>query len=109
MQTLLIDLNLPLSQNEHVPSYMARADAILAAGASEIICFSVSDPYAMQAWAETMGVDQTKISFLCDPDGSVTAKWGLAKDYSGEFCSGVVVGLASLTAARSLTAHQTVH
>ena len=66
----------------HVPPYKALADEFAAKGVDELVCFSVADPYAHHAWAKAMGVDLSKISFLCDPDGSVTAAWELAADYS---------------------------
>eukprot|EP00618_Florenciella_parvula_P040312 CAMPEP_0119474900 /NCGR_PEP_ID=MMETSP1344-20130328/5977_1 /TAXON_ID=236787 /ORGANISM="Florenciella parvula, Strain CCMP2471" /LENGTH=151 /DNA_ID=CAMNT_0007508285 /DNA_START=1 /DNA_END=456 /DNA_ORIENTATION=+ len=67
--------------NEHVPGFVANADAILAK-CDELICFSVSCPYANDGWAKAMGVDQSKIKFVSDVDGSVSKAWDVTKDYS---------------------------
>ena len=92
----------------HVPAYQALQDDFVGK-VDELVCFSVSDPYAMDAcgpprstqphpatrstqtvhpetqacwWAgrTSMGVDPSKITFLTDPEGKATAAWGLEKE-----------------------------
>lgn len=41
--------------HQHVPNYVRAADKIKAKGVDEIICVSVNDPYALNAWAEKLG------------------------------------------------------
>ena len=68
----------------HVPGYMALADDFKARGIDELVCFSLACPYAMDGWRTALGADgeDTAITFLADPTGTVTASWGLGIDYS---------------------------
>jgi peroxiredoxin len=63
----------------HVPGYQALQDEFVGK-VDELICFSVCDPYAMDAWRSSMGVDPTKITFLADTAGKATTAWGLEWD-----------------------------
>lgn len=64
----------------HYPGYKKHAESILAAGADEIICYSVSDPYAMQAWSQALGNDPSRIRFLAD-DGTFAKAYGVDANY----------------------------
>ncbi|GKY92241.1 hypothetical protein MPSEU_000195300 [Mayamaea pseudoterrestris] len=64
----------------HYPPYQRHADALLTAGADEIVCYSVADPYAMHAWGKEMGNDSSKISFLAD-DGTFAKAYGVNANY----------------------------
>jgi peroxiredoxin len=64
---------------EHVPGYQALQDEFVGK-VDELICFSVCDPYAMDAWRSSMGADPVKITFLADTTGKATAAWGLEWD-----------------------------
>jgi peroxiredoxin len=64
----------------HYPGYKENADAFLKSGCDEIVCLSVSDPYANAAWAKSMGNDDSKIKFYSDPDGAFIKAHGLEMD-----------------------------
>mmetsp|Transcript_22379 Transcript_22379/g.27638 ORF Transcript_22379/g.27638 Transcript_22379/m.27638 type:complete len:197 (+) Transcript_22379:78-668(+) len=69
--------------NAHVPGYKALADEFLDKGGCDaLICYAVTDPYTHYNWAEGMGVDQSKITFLADVDGSWAKEFGLDRDYA---------------------------
>ena len=57
---------------EHVPGFQKLQDEF-AGKVDELICFSVCDPYAMDAWRSSMGVDSDKITFLADTTGKATS------------------------------------
>ena len=65
----------------HVPAYMALQEEF-AAEADELVCLSVTDPYTMDAWRSSLGIDTERITFLCDPTGATTQSWGLDWDLS---------------------------
>lgn len=65
----------------HYPPYKALADQILEAGADEIVCYSVSDPYAHHGWQESLGNDPTKIKFYADPDATFARAYGVDARY----------------------------
>lgn len=67
--------------NEHYPGYKMLADEFKAAGVDEIVCYSVSDPYAHQGWSRSLDNDDTKITFLADADGSFARAYGVDKVY----------------------------
>ncbi|KAI2493534.1 peroxiredoxin [Fragilaria crotonensis] len=67
----------------HYPPYKRLADDFLAAGVDKILCYSVSDPYAMHGWAKTMGNDFDKIQFVADVDALWAKEMALDHDYSG--------------------------
>ena len=66
---------------EHYPGYRELADEILESGCDEIICYSVSDPYAHHGWAQSLGNDDAKIRFLADPEGVFAKAVGLDANY----------------------------
>jgi peroxiredoxin len=65
----------------HYPPYKKHADDIRDAGADEIVCYSVSDPYAHNGWQESLGNDPGKITFLADPDASFATAYGVDARY----------------------------
>lgn len=67
--------------NQHYPSYKKRADEILASNCDKIVCYSVSDPYAMDGWQKALQNDKTKIQFVTDPDGTFAKAYGLSQSY----------------------------
>jgi glutaredoxin/glutathione-dependent peroxiredoxin len=67
--------------NAHYPPYKTHAESLLKAGADEIVCYSVSDPYAMHAWSVSLGNDPQKIRFLADTDGSFAKAYGVDNNY----------------------------
>jgi glutaredoxin/glutathione-dependent peroxiredoxin len=67
----------------HFPPYKKLADEFKSAyGVDEIVCYSVTDPYAHYNWAEKMGNDHSKIRFLADADGSFARAYGVDAEYS---------------------------
>lgn len=68
--------------NQHYPAYKVLADEILSAGCDELVCVSVSDPYALNSWQVALGNDPTKIRFLADPEATFARAYGLDKDYN---------------------------
>jgi peroxiredoxin len=71
---------------EHYPAYKALAKDFKKAGCDEIVCYTVSDPYAHHAWQVSMENNEKDIKFLADPDGSFARAYGLDRDY-GNDCS----------------------
>jgi glutaredoxin/glutathione-dependent peroxiredoxin len=65
----------------HYPPYKKHADDIIKAGADEIVCYSVTDPYAHRGWEEALGNDPDKIKFLADPDAKFARAYGLDVRY----------------------------
>ena len=69
----------PTCSAKHVPGYVAKADALKAAGVDEIWCVSVNDAFVMGAW----GRDQKtagKVRMIADGSGEFTKKMGLEVD-----------------------------
>lgn len=67
----------------HVPGYTVLAKEFKAKGCDEVVCYTVSDPYAHYNWAKSMGVlEAGEIRFLADVDGSWAKEYGLDRDYS---------------------------
>ena len=66
----------------HYPPYKKLADEFRSAGVDEIVCYSVTDPYAHYNWAEKMGNDHSKIRFLAGTDGSFAKAYGVDAEYS---------------------------
>jgi peroxiredoxin len=61
----------------HLPSFMRNKEAFAAKGIDTIICFSVNDPWVMNAWAETTGAKAAGIEMLADANGEFTKSLGL--------------------------------
>jgi len=69
----------PTCSAKHVPSYVAKFDALKAKGVDEIWCLSVNDPFVMGAW----GRDQKttgKVRMMADGSAAYTKKLGLELD-----------------------------
>jgi glutaredoxin/glutathione-dependent peroxiredoxin len=54
----------------HYPGYQQLAADFKSAGVDEIVCYTVADPYAHNAWAKSMKNNSKDITFLADPDAS---------------------------------------
>ena len=72
----------PACSDHHLPSYVLRADEILAEGVDRIACIAVNDSFVMNAWGQAHGVDD-KILMLGDGNGSFTEAAGMRLDGSG--------------------------
>ncbi|MEO5696829.1 MAG: peroxiredoxin [Burkholderiaceae bacterium] len=69
----------PTCSAQHVPGYVANAEALKAAGVDEIWCVSVNDAFVMGAW----GRDQStagKIRMMADGSAAFTQSIGLTFD-----------------------------
>jgi len=69
----------PTCSDEHLPGFIAHADALRVAGVDEIVCLAVNDPFVMRAWEQASGASG-QISFLSDGNGEWTALLGMVRD-----------------------------
>ncbi len=72
----------PTCHKNHLPGFLANADAIKAKGVDAIAVTGVNDVFVMNAWAEHTG-GKGKIEFLSDGNGDFAKALGLALDGSG--------------------------
>lgn len=70
----------PTCSEAHLPSFVNRADEILAKGVDTIACVSVNDPFVMGAWGEHHMVGD--IQMLSDGNGELTKALGMDLDLS---------------------------
>jgi len=73
----------PTCSAQHVPGYVAQADALKAAGVDEIWCVSVNDAFVMGAW----GRDQHtagKVRMMADGSAAFTQATGLTLDLTAK-------------------------
>ena len=73
----------PTCSAQHVPGYVAQADALKAAGVDEIWCLSVNDAFVMGAW----GRDQKtagKVRMMADGSAAFTQAAGLVFDLTAK-------------------------
>ena len=61
----------------HVPSFMRTAQAFRDKGYAHIICFSVNDPFVMDAGGKSTGGSEAGITFLADADAAFTRAIGM--------------------------------
>jgi glutaredoxin/glutathione-dependent peroxiredoxin len=72
----------PTCSARHLPGFVENADAIKAKGVDKIVCMAVNDPFVLDAWAKSQGVDE-KIIMLADGSGALTKAMGLELDLIG--------------------------
>ena len=73
----------PTCSAQHVPGYVAQAEAFKAAGVDEIWCLAVNDAFVMGAWArdqKTAG----KVRMIGDGDAVFAKATGLTLDLNGK-------------------------
>ena len=73
----------PTCSAQHVPGYVAQAEALKAAGVDEIWCISVNDAFVMGAW----GRDQKtagKVRMMADGSAAFTQAAGLVFDLTAK-------------------------
>jgi len=73
----------PTCSNQHVPGYVAQAEALKAAGVDEIWCLSVNDAFVMGAWARDQKTGG-KVRMLADGDAAFAKATGLTLDLNGK-------------------------
>ncbi|SDG65081.1 peroxiredoxin [Roseospirillum parvum] len=69
----------PTCSSTHLPGYMARSEALKAAGVDDIYCLSVNDSFVMNAWAKDQGVDD-EVKMIPDGNGEFSDGMGLLVD-----------------------------
>lgn len=72
----------PTCHVNHLPSFLANADKLKAAGIDRIVCAATNDHHVMKAWATAAGALGV-IDFLADGNGQLAKALGLDKDMSG--------------------------
>ena len=72
----------PTCSEQHLPGYIANADAIKAKGVDEIVCISVNDAFVMGAWGKDRGAGN-HVRMLADGNGDFAKALGLDFDGSG--------------------------
>ncbi|HQQ69670.1 MAG TPA: peroxiredoxin [Alicycliphilus sp.] len=73
----------PTCSNQHVPGYVAQAEALKAAGVDEIWCLAVNDAFVMGAWARDQQTGG-KLRMLADGDAAFAKATGLTLDLNGK-------------------------
>ncbi|MEL6317249.1 MAG: peroxiredoxin [Pseudomonadota bacterium] len=71
----------PTCHLNHMPGFVAQADAIRAKGVDEILCLAVNDPFVLGAWGESVGA-AGKVTLLADGSAAFTKAIGLDLDLS---------------------------
>ena len=71
----------PTCMATHVPDFIAKAEAMKAAGCEEILALSVNDPFVVTAFAEKLG-GKHLVNYIADGNGEFTKALGLELDLS---------------------------
>jgi peroxiredoxin len=69
----------PTCSAQHVPGYVAKADALKAAGVDEIWCVSVNDAFVMGAWGREQKTSG-KVRMMADGSAEFARATGLTLD-----------------------------
>ena len=72
----------PTCHRNHMPGFVANADAIKAKGVDAIVVTAVNDVFVMDAWTKQSGCDG-KIEYIADGNGDFAKAIGLTVDASG--------------------------
>ena len=70
----------PTCSAQHLPGFVAQADALKAKGVDEIACTSVNDAFVMKAWGQTSG--SAGVTMLADGNADFARAVGLTMDGS---------------------------
>mmetsp|Transcript_10245 Transcript_10245/g.14490 ORF Transcript_10245/g.14490 Transcript_10245/m.14490 type:complete len:212 (+) Transcript_10245:71-706(+) len=68
--------------NEHYPPYAKLAPDFQKEGVDELVCYTVSDPYAHYGWSKSLQNNDKDISFVADTEGEWAKEYDLDRDYS---------------------------
>ena len=71
----------PTCNNNHLPGFLATADAFKAKGIDTVACTAVNDAFVLDAWSKATGAGD-KIVFLADGNGEFARALGLEFDGS---------------------------
>lgn len=69
----------PTCSEQHLPGFLAHADALRAKGVATVACTAVNDVFVLNAWAKARGADGT-IAMLADGNGDFARALGLDVD-----------------------------
>lgn len=69
----------PTCHMNHLPGFLANADAFKAKGVDEIAVVAVNDPHVMKAWADAAGAGG-RITFLADGSAAFAKATGMTLD-----------------------------
>src|SRR5688572_33404756 len=72
----------PTCHRNHLPGYVAQADAIRAKGVDAIVVTAVNDVFVMDVWGKQSGCGD-KIELISDGNGDFAKALGLTMDGSG--------------------------
>jgi len=72
----------PTCSQQHLPGFVANADALKSKGIDTIACMAVNDAFVMGAWGEDQNVGD-KVMMLADGNGEYTRALGLELDLTG--------------------------
>lgn len=72
----------PTCHMNHLPSFMAKADALKAKGIEATYCIAVNDPFVLGAWSDSTASGED-ITMLADGSGDFTKAIGMELDLSG--------------------------
>lgn len=62
---------------EHVPGYLKSWDTLRRHGITQILCVSVDEPAAADAWGKSVGVDGSTVQIVADPTQALTRLLGM--------------------------------
>ena len=71
----------PTCSKQHLPGFVAKADALKSKGIDTIVCMAVNDAFVMEAWGKDQNVGDT-VMMLADGNGDYTKALGLELDLS---------------------------
>ncbi len=69
----------PTCSAQHLPGFVANAEALRAKGVEDVICLSVNDAFVMNAWGESQQV-AGKVRMVADGNGDFVKALGLEMD-----------------------------
>jgi len=73
----------PTCSEQHLPGFVAQAQAFKDAGVDEIWCLAVNDPFVMGAWGRAQQV-AGKVRMIADGDAVFAKATGLTLDLAGK-------------------------
>lgn len=70
----------PTCSAQHLPGFVAQAEALKARGVDEVACTAVNDAFVLRAWSKASGADG--VTMLADGNGDFARALGLTMDGS---------------------------
>jgi len=72
----------PTCSQKHLPGFIQRGDELRAKGVDLIACVAVNDAFVLKAWADSIGIGDSKVLLLSDGNGQFTKAMGVSVDLS---------------------------